>query len=120
MCVCVYVCVNIGLGRERERERERGWLYHKAQLAPLVQEVAVDVDAVGFGEVFGDELADGGEVGGFFYCAVGDIAEFVCGWWGGGGGIFAGAAHRGLDFRGGRLTGHRMGRLYMLLFRPIS
>lgn len=40
-----------GCGRER----------HEAQVAPLVEEVAVDVDAVGFGKVFGDELADGGE-----------------------------------------------------------
>jgi hypothetical protein len=28
----------------------------------LVEEIAVHIDAVGFGKVFGDQLADGGEV----------------------------------------------------------
>lgn len=31
-------------------------------MAPLVQEIAVDVDAVGFRQVFGDQLADPGQV----------------------------------------------------------
>jgi hypothetical protein len=36
--------------------------YHVAQVTPLVQEVAVDIDAVGFREVLGDQLPDGGQI----------------------------------------------------------
>ena len=35
---------------------------HEAKVAPLVQEVPVDVDAIGFAEVLGDQGTDGGEV----------------------------------------------------------
>ena len=77
-----------------------GWLgvvhrrtYHEAQVTPLVQKVAVDVDAVGFAQVFGDEFADGREVGGLFFGAVGDIAESL-------GGRACGVAHRGLLLTG--------------------
>ena len=40
-----------GVTGEWEKEKERGG-DHEAELAPLVEEVAVDVDAVGLGEVF--------------------------------------------------------------------
>jgi hypothetical protein len=43
----------------------------------LVQEVAVDVDAVGFGEVGGDQLAHGRDLRGFLGRIILDIVEFV-------------------------------------------
>ena len=56
--ICEGVCGIWGL-------QELDGPYHEAEISPLVEEVAVYVDAVGFGEVFGDHLADGGEVDGF-------------------------------------------------------
>jgi len=41
-----------------------------------VEEVAVDIDAVGFGEVLGDEGADGGEVLGFERGGVRCVVDF--------------------------------------------
>jgi hypothetical protein len=36
--------------------------YHIAQVPPLVQKIPIDIDTVRFGKVFGDQLADRGEV----------------------------------------------------------
>jgi hypothetical protein len=41
----------------------------------LVEEVPVDIYAVGLGEVLGDQLADGGEVGGFLGALVLHIVQ---------------------------------------------
>lgn len=50
-------------------------MYHEAKVSPLIQEVAVYVNAVRFGEVLGDHLPDCGEVGGFLGGLVSDVAE---------------------------------------------
>lgn len=49
--------------------------YHIAQVTPLIQEVTVYIDTVGLGKVFGDQLADGGEVQFFACCFVLDILK---------------------------------------------
>jgi hypothetical protein len=36
--------------------------YHEAQISPLVQEVSIDIDAIGLTEVLGDERTNRGEV----------------------------------------------------------
>ena len=46
-------------------------------MAPLVQKVAIDVDAVGFRQVLGDQLADGGQIGLFLGAMVLDVAQGV-------------------------------------------
>ena len=58
-------------------EGKAGVLYHEAQLAPLVEEVAVHVDAVGLGQVLGDELPDGREVGFFLRGVVLYVSEIL-------------------------------------------
>jgi len=50
-------------------------IYHKAEIAPLVQKVAVHVYAVGFGEILGYHLPDGREIDCFFGGLVLDVAE---------------------------------------------
>lgn len=49
--------------------------YHETQVAPLVEKVAVDVDAVWFGEILGDQLLDGRQVRRLFVGAVADISK---------------------------------------------
>lgn len=48
----------------------------EAEVAPLVEEVAVDIDAVGLGEVGGDERADGGEEGWLERGVVAGVDDF--------------------------------------------
>ena len=50
---------------------------HVAEMAPLVQEVAVDIDAVGLAQVFGDEGPDGGQVLGFEGVFILDVLELA-------------------------------------------
>ena len=64
-------------GKASEEQLGRWCTYHETKIPPLVEKVAIYVDAVGLGEVFGDELADGGQVGGFFAAVVLDVAEVV-------------------------------------------
>jgi hypothetical protein len=48
-----------------ERERANGTegkIYHETQLCPLVQKVAVDIDAVGLAEILRDQSADGRKI----------------------------------------------------------
>lgn len=49
---------DVSLGRSR-RACEK---YHEAEVGPLMEEVAVDVDAVGLAQVLGDQRADGRQV----------------------------------------------------------
>lgn len=49
--------------------------YHVTEVPPLIQEVAVDVDAVGLGEIFGDQLPDRGEKFRFFRAIVLLVAQ---------------------------------------------
>lgn len=64
------------MGRgEGDREKAN---YHVTQLAPLVQEVAVDVDTVRLAQVLGDEGADAGEVFLFQRVLVLDVSQ-LCG-----------------------------------------
>lgn len=49
--------------------------YKIAEITPLIQEIAVDVDAIGLGEVLGDELADGGQVFRFLVLVVLDVSQ---------------------------------------------
>ena len=44
--------------------------HHEAQVSPLIEEIAVDTDTVGFGEIIRDQLPDGGEIGGFLAAVV--------------------------------------------------
>lgn len=47
---------------------------HEAQFGPLVEKVSVHIDAVRFGKVFGDQLADLGEILGLFVKRVLEVA----------------------------------------------
>lgn len=66
----------------------------EAEVAPLVQEIAVDVNAVGLGQILGDQLAHGGDVFIFASAVVSHVAEVI-------GGILA--HRRGVMKEGGRL-----------------
>lgn len=46
-----------------------------AQITPLVQKVAVDVDTVRFGKILRDQLSDSGEVRRLFLRAIVDVPE---------------------------------------------
>jgi hypothetical protein len=48
---------------------------HEAEFGPLVEEVAVDVDGVGFGEVGGDQVADLGQEDGLERQRVLDVFD---------------------------------------------
>jgi len=66
----------ISRGGTKERNQAAPWASHQvAQVPPLVQEVTVDIDAVGLGQVFGDELADGGQEALFLGGVVRDVEE---------------------------------------------
>ena len=47
-----------------------GSAHHEAQVSPLIEKIAVDTDTIGFGEIIGDQLSDGGEISGFFATMV--------------------------------------------------
>ena len=49
--------------------------YHKAQVSPLVEEITVDIDAIWFREIVGDQLSDRGEIGRFFAAMILDITK---------------------------------------------
>lgn len=36
--------------------------YHETQVSPLVQEITVDIDAVGFAQIFGDQSSNSGKI----------------------------------------------------------
>lgn len=44
--------------------------HHEAKVSPLIEEIAIDADTVGFGEIIGDQASDGGEIGGFLAAVV--------------------------------------------------
>jgi len=58
--------------------------YHIAQVSPLIQKVPIYIDTVWFGKVFGDQLADRGEVLFFFLGLILDVleVEFIWQCWG--------------------------------------
>lgn len=50
---------------------------HEAEVCPLAQKIAVDIDAVGLTQVLGDEGADGGQILGLESMFVLDVAQFA-------------------------------------------
>ena len=52
-------------------------IYHETEIAPLVEEVAVDVYAVRLRQILGDEGAQGREVAGFECCVILDVFDVV-------------------------------------------
>lgn len=50
---------------------------HEAEVCPLAQKIAVDIDAVGLTQVLGDECADGGQILGLESMFVLDVAQFA-------------------------------------------
>lgn len=44
--------------------------YHKTQISPLIEEISVDIDTVGFGEIARYELSDGGKVDRLFAAVI--------------------------------------------------
>jgi hypothetical protein len=61
-------------------------IYHEAELAPLIQEIPVDIDTVRLAKIFRDESTDAGEVFLFERVRILDISQlcrqccshFVC------------------------------------------
>lgn len=50
---------------------------HEAEVCPLAQKIAVDIDAVRLTQVLGDESADGGQILGLKSMFVLDVAQFA-------------------------------------------
>ena len=50
--------------------------HHETQVTPFIQEVSVDIDAVGFREIGGYELPDGREISGLFAAVILNVPDF--------------------------------------------
>ena len=48
----------------------RNGAHHEAKVSPLIEKIAIDADTVGFGEIIGDQVSDGREIGGFLAAVV--------------------------------------------------
>lgn len=61
------------------KSRLHMFAYHEAQVAPLIQEISVDIDAVWLRQIFGDQLLYCRKPWRLFLLAIANVSDIIDG-----------------------------------------